>query len=351
MRRRAVRRPTIDDVARKAGVGKATVSAVLNGRSRHARISADTARRVMEAARELEYRPNQLARMLVRRKADILAVVFQRGYFFLSWSSFTAEVMRGVSSAAVELGYDLMLHTRDVADRGEADVLTDGRIDGALLLRDQGDPLAAELLERGFPFVRFFSKGLLPEEPFVDADNVGGGRLATGHLLDLGHRRIAFVRGSEGSSASNDRLSGYLCELESRGVEPDPGLVFPILSPQDVPARLPDLMRRPDRPTALFVWSDDVALACIPALLDMGLRVPADVSIVGFDSLEVCNRSVPPLTSVRQPVFEMAREATRLLGRLIDGEEPAERRILFPLQLDVRGSTAPCPTRTNPSLS
>ncbi|MCX7799368.1 MAG: LacI family transcriptional regulator [Fimbriimonadales bacterium] len=350
MRRTEAKRPTIEDVARRAGVGKATVSSVLNGRTRAARISAETARRVVEAASELGYRPNQLARMLVRRKADILAVVFQRGYFFLSWSSFTAEVMRGVSSAAVELGYDLMLHTREVEDRSEADVLTDGRIDGALLLRDAGDPLIPELLERGFPFVRFFSKGDRPDEPFVDADNFGGGRIATAHLLDLGHRRVAFIRGSDRSTASNDRLAGYLCELEQRGLEPDPSLVCPILSPNDAPERLNDLMRRPDPPTALFVWSDDVALACIPALMDMGLRVPADVSIVGFDSLEVCNRSVPPLTSVRQPVFDMAREATRLLSLLIDGGDPAERRILFPLQLDVRGSTAPCPKRTIQTL-
>src|SRR5436190_17091284 len=117
----ASRRVTIVDVAKKAGVGKGTVSYVLNGQSRLARISHETEKKVILAADELNYKPNALARMLVKRRTDILAVVFQRGYFFTSWSSFTAEVMRGISTAAVELDYDLMLHTKDVSMEREAE--------------------------------------------------------------------------------------------------------------------------------------------------------------------------------------------------------------------------------------
>ncbi len=335
------KRITIIDVARRAGVGKGTVSSVLNGQSRLARISEETEKRVMLVADELNYRPNALARMLVRQRTDILAVVFQRGYFFTSWSSFTAEVMKGVSTAAVELGYDLMLHTKEVSADQEARTLSDGRVDGALVLRDENDPITGELANHGLHCVRFFSRSS-DETPFVDSDNVAGGYLATKHLTDLGHQRIGIVRGTNQSTASNDRLAGYLNALGDAGIKPSPNWEIEVPSPLSDFTGFERTMLSENSPTALFVWSDDVALACMSKLHELGLSVPTDVSIVGFDSLEVCDRSVPPLTSVRQPVFEMAHRATQILVAMIRGQEIAERQILFPLQLDIRASTAPC---------
>ncbi len=327
-------------MAKKAGVGKVTVSYVLNGHAKVARISEETQSRVKAAAHELSYRPNALARMLSKGRTDALAVVFQRGHFFAGWSGFTADVMRGVSTAAVEMGYDLMLHTRDLTPDAEADALADGRIDGALVLRDEGDPLVAALGSRDLPCVQFFSRGQ-GDAPFVDADNYSGGRLATRHLLELGHRQIAMVRGPQRSHSSNDRYVGYRDALEGAGVGVAPERVV------SVPSALSDiepvrrLMNAPDRPTALFCWSDEVALALLPMLRELGLRIPEDVSLVGFDSLAACERSVPALTSVHQPIFEMAAQATRLLAALVREETPAQRQILVPLSLDVRRSTAP----------
>ena len=335
-----MKRTTIEDVAKKAGVGKVTVSYVLNGHAKVARISEETQNRVKAAASELSYRPNALARMLSQGRTDGLAVVFQRGHFFAGWSGFTAEVMRGVSTAAVELGYDLMLHTRDLAPEAEADALADGRIDGALVLRDEGDPLVAQLATRGLPCVQFFSRGH-GDAPFVDADNYSGGRLATRHLLDLGHRRVAMVRGPQRSHSSNDRYVGYRDALESAGVGVAPERVVSIPSSQSDFEPLRRLMDAPDRPTALFCWSDEVAFAAMAMLRELGLRVPEDVSIVGFDSLASCDQSAPTLTSVRQPIFEMAAQATRLLAALVREEPMATRQILVPLSLDVRRSTAP----------
>lgn len=335
-----MKRTTIEDVARKAGVGKVTVSYVLNGHAKVARISEETQNRVKAAAHELSYRPNALARMLSTKRTDLLAVVFQRGHFFAGWSGFTADVMRGVSTAAVELGYDLMLHTRDLDSDREADALADGRIDGALVLRDEGDPLVAALGERELPCVQFFSRGQ-GDAPFVDADNYSGGRLATRHLLDLGHRRVAMVRGPQRSHSSNDRYVGYRDALEGAGVGVAPERIVSMPSAESDIEPVRRLMQAADRPTALFCWSDEVALALLPMLTGMGLRVPEDVSLVGFDSLAVCERSAPPLTSVRQPIVEMATQATRLLAALVREEPIAQRQILVPLSLDVRRSTAP----------
>ena len=335
-----MKRTTIEDVARKAGVGKVTVSYVLNGHAAVARISEGTQERVRAAAHELNYRPNALARMLSTKRTNVLAVVFQRGHFFAGWSGFTAEVMRGISTTAVEIGYDLMLHTRDLPADEEADALADGRIDGALVLRDEGDPLVGNLKNRDLPCVQFFSRGQA-DIPFVDADNYSGGRMATRHLVELGHRRIAMVRGPQRSHSSNDRFVGYRDALEGAAIGVAMERVISIPSGHSDLEPLRRLMTSPDRPTALFFWSDEVALACMPMLREVGLRIPEDVSLVGFDSLSACDRAVPALTSVRQPIFEMASQATRLLGALAGKEDVEQRQILVPLTLDIRRSTAP----------
>lgn len=333
-------RITILDVAKRANVSKVTVSYVLNGRGEQERISSETAARVFAAARELGYRANAVARTLVTKRSDMIAVVFQRGDYFSAWSSFTSELMRGVSAAAVELGFDLMLHTKHVLPEVEGQVLCDGRVDGALILRDEGDPILKDLARHEFPCVQFFSRSEGSGTPFVDADNYAGGRMATRHLIDLGHRRVAMIRGSLRSTSSNDRYNGYRDALEGAGIGVAPERVLSI-SPQSDVEPLRQLMTAPDRPTALFVWSDEVAFLCMEVVKDLGLRIPEDVSIVGFDSLESCNRCSPPLTSVRQPVYEMAHEATRLLASVIRGDVAGRRQVLFPLSLDIRSSTGP----------
>ena len=215
-----MRRTTIQDVANLAGVGKVTVSYVLNGQSKTARISDETAEKVLQAARDLNYRPNAVARMLATKETKTLAIVFQYGAYFSTWSSFTNEVMRGVCAATVELGYDLMLHTKHVGNpHTEADALADGRVDGVLILRDQDDATLKELLDRKFPVVQFFTRSDDSRAAWVDADNYYGGQLATRHLLELGHRRIAMIRGGAGSVSSNDRFNGYRDAMESAGVK------------------------------------------------------------------------------------------------------------------------------------
>lgn len=336
-----MKRTTIEDVARLAGVGKVTVSYVLNGRSTQARISPQTQEKVLAAVQELNYKPNAVARMLATKRTNAIAVVFQHGDYFSTWSNFTSQVMRGVSSAAVSLGYDLMLHTKVVTPEDEADVLCDGRVDGALVLRDDGDPIFSGLQDHKLPCVQFFSRSEGVRAAYVDSDNYAGGRMATRHLIDLGHRKIGMVRGSLRSTSSNDRFNGYRDALEGNGIGVGPERVISIPSPNSDLEPFRMLMRAIDRPTALFVWSDEVAFACMEVIWELGLSIPDEVSIVGFDSLEECNSRIPPLTSVRQPVFEMASEATRLLISLITGQVPDRSQVLYPLSLDIRSSTCP----------
>ena len=336
-----LKRSTISDVARLAGVGKVTVSYVLNGRSREARISCQTEQRVLSAAQELGYRPNGLARMLVSQRTQTLAVVFQYADLFSSGSGFINELMRGVCSGAVEGGYDLMLHTQAVRNpETEADLLSDGRVDGALVLRDEGDPTISSLLDRGVPTVLFFTRSDHPNAAWVDADNFMGARTAVEHLLNLGHTQIAMVGGPEGSVAAKSRYEGYLSALAAAGVRPYPKHVR-CGNAGETRANVPDLLRGADRPSAIFVWSDDVAAGCLDISKDLGIRVPDELSIVGFDSLDICNRTTPALTSVRQPIFDMACQATRLLISIARNEDLPQRQIVYPLTLDVRGSTAP----------
>jgi LacI family transcriptional regulator len=348
-----LRRTTIADVARMAGVGNVTVSYVLNGRSRAARISPETERRVLEAAQELNYRPNGPARMLVRQRADAVAVVFQYGEYFSAQSSFTLEVMRGVCSACLAAGVDLMLHTKPAADpASEAAALMDGRVDGVLMLRDRQDPTVAEVASRGFPCVAFFTRPDDPTLPFVDSDNIQGGRLAASHLLGLGHRRLGMVAGPVGSVASSHREHGWTDCLREQGIPVSQHHLVRLPVPSSDKSDFLRLMQSPDRPTALFFWSDDIAIACLPVLRELGLRVPQDVSLVGYDSTAAAASSSPPLTSVRQPVVDIAREAASLLISLARQEPVETIHVVFPPELDVRASTAGLSpsTPTNRSL-
>jgi LacI family transcriptional regulator len=333
-------RVTIADVARKVGVSKVTVSYVVNGREGKVRISEETRQRIWEAIRELGYRPNALARALSRRRTNTIGVVMQYAGIFGGWSGFMLELLHGASHEAIEQQYDLLMYTGTHGDDAEheANAVMDGRIDGALLLRDIDDPLSDILADNGFPHVLIFTRARRPDVYYVDCDNVKGGYLATKHLLSLGHRAIAHLRGSSRAAPALDRWHGYVQAMREAGIEPEEGWVIEMHSPLSEADALATLLRSAKRPTAIFAWSDEVAIRAMQVLREMNLRIPEDVAVVGYDSTEVCNHTDPPLTSVRQPVYEMAREGVRTLARLINGERPRRYARLFEPTLDVRRS-------------
>jgi LacI family transcriptional regulator len=340
---------TIRDVAERAGVSKATVSYVLNGRAATMRIPQDTKRRILEAVRELGYHPNALARGLAHKRTDTIAIVMQYPAIFRGWSGFTLEMMHGATDAAISLGYDMLLHTKQPdgpqpmgADLLEWEVatLTDGRADGALLLRDVDDPLVAALRQREFPTVLMFTRTDHSDQWYVDCDNVHGARLAMEHLLALGHRRILHLAGSVRSGAGHDRRLGYRMALEQAGIAYRPEWVLELaFTDADFGPALCLFEAVPEeRPTAAFAWSDDVAITMMRALRARGLRVPEDVAVIGFDSTSVCDHTDPPLTSVRQPIYEMATQALTLLTQRIRGEAAPETQVLVPPELVIRRS-------------
>lgn len=334
-------RPTIVDVAKAAGVSKVTVSYVLNGHGSRVRISEPTRERVMEAARTLGYTPNAIARMMVTKRCSTLGVVFQYAQYFTVWSSFTNEVMLGICQASVQQGYDLMLHTGSLDPaRSEADALSDGRVDGVLALRDNDDETLVELLRRPLPTVLFFTRSDDPNVPFVDADNFMGGKIATEHLISLGHKRIGLVHGSVHSNSSCERRRGFLAAMSGAGLD------VPVEHDVSVPNSeegddIRRLLEAKNRPTALFCWSDDTAFAVLKIAAQLGISCPEELSVIGFDSLQSCEYSSPRLTSVKQPVREIAKKATEMLIAIAKGETLESKQIIYPVELELRDSTAP----------
>ena len=339
-------------VAERAGVSSATVSYVVNGRETAMRISPETRERILSAVKELGYYPNALARGLSNKGTHSIAVVMQYSSLFSGCSGFTNELMHGVTTAAVEHGFNLMLQTREPdtewsggkMTRIEAEVaaLTDGRVDGALLLRDVDDPLALALRERDFPAVMMFSHSRDAKQWFVDCDNVLGGKMATEYLIALGHRRIAHLCGSQRSGASIERMQGFFLAMEQAGLQANPDWVFEGGYSSDEFERTKQIFRLPKslRPTAVFVWSDDVAFQLMSVLRGIGLQIPQDVSIIGFDSTEICEHTDPPLTSVRQPILEMASLAFKSLSAQLRKESVSEIQIRAEPTLILRKSCA-----------
>jgi DNA-binding LacI/PurR family transcriptional regulator len=331
---------TIDDVAKASGVSKATASYVLNGRESSVGIKSTTAERVRDAAKTLGYRPNAVARMLQRRCSECIAILFQSGYFFSGSSGFSSAVLDGVSQACYEAGFDLMLHTRAVQDSNdEAGLLTDGRVDGVLVLRNQGDPTVLTLAARNFPVVQFFSHGAAPGIPSVDCDNVVAGRLAVDHLIDLGHRRIGFLKGPDGSVSARERHEGYRDSMAKAGLTVEEGWILADVPMSDRMSQISESLSRTNPPTAFVVWYDELAIFLIRNLRSQGIRVPEKVSLVGFDSLDAAEHL--GLTSVHQPVGEMAKRAALMLIDIVQGRTVENPHELFAPRLDVRSSSGP----------
>jgi DNA-binding LacI/PurR family transcriptional regulator len=341
---------TMREVAERAGVSKAAVSYVLNGREVAMRIPDETRERILKAVRDLGYYPNALARSLANKGTHAIAVVMQYSNLFSGWSGFTNELMHGLTDASVVQGYNLMLQTRQPERHwqgGEMDpvdaevaTLTDGRVDGALLLRDVDDPLPIALRQRGFPAVLMFTTSCDPAQWYIDCDNLLGGRLATKYLLSLGHRRIMHVCGTPHSGAAQERCVGYCNALQDAGLTVNPDWILEATSPLADLTPAVELFHQPreHRPTAIFAWSDDVAIKLMCALRGLGLRIPDDVAIVGFDSTALCDHTDPPLTSMRQPIYDMAARALTLLTERLHGETPDKTQIRVEPSLMVRHS-------------
>mgnify|MGYP006330717697 FL=1 len=322
-------------IAALAGVSPPTVSKVLNGRTG---VGEGTRQRVEALLRDHGYR-----RPDPDRTSQGLEVVF-----YAMLGSIAVEILRGVEEVASQS--DLTVGFTDVYRR-----VTAGQPWAEpLLLRRPTAVIAVfagftaenrELLQAsGVPLVAVDPTGDLHTIPSVGSTNWSGALAATRHLLDLGHRRIGVITGPVGGLPARARLDGFRAALDAAGVPGDPQLVrnglFVFEQGRDLGL---ELLRLPDRPTAVVCGDDLQALGVYEAARLLGLRIPDDLSVVGFDDVDQCTWSSPPMTTVRQPFAEMGATAARLALALAAGEQPAQSRIELGTSLVVRDSTAPPP--------
>lgn len=345
----ARRRPTSTDVARLAGVSRTTVSFVLNERD-DARISAETRRRVLEAAESLGYHVHAPARQLAAGSTRTLGLVLRQSPEHVAIDPLVPETLRGLAAAARGDGYRVLVEPLPPGEGSSYDsLLRSQHADGLVVSGPRSDD--EELLRlagEGYPLVL---QGTFDGRPVasVDIDNRAAARVAVDHLVALGHREIACVTNAPLEyTAASERVAGYREALEAAGIGYDPDLVvrgaFDAESGR-VAAR--SLLASGRRPTAIFVASDVVAFGVIGALRTAKLRVPADVSVVGFDDIPLAPYADPPLTTIHTPAFDLGEVAGRILLDLIEGRE-IRRRTMLPAPLVVRSSTAaPSPDRVH----
>ncbi|MFI6487601.1 LacI family DNA-binding transcriptional regulator [Streptomyces sp. NPDC050564] len=333
---RSTQTATLAEIAREAGVSAPTVSKVLNGR---ADVAPGTRTRVEELLRAYGYR----RRRAEAARSPLIDVVFHE-----LESAWAMEVIRGVENVARDEGLSVVLSEssgRLTPGRTWADQVAARRPHGVVLVLSGLDESQRALLtSRSIPFVVVDPAGDPGTDvPSVGATNWHGGLSATRHLVELGHTRIGAISGPSRIMCSRARIDGYRAALETAGLTVDPELIRQgnFHHGMGYLAGL-ELLRLPDRPTAVFAGNDLQALGVYEAARELGLRIPEDLSVVGFDDLPLARWVGPPLTTVRQPLTEMAEAAAKLVLELGREERPsAGTRVELATSLVVRSSTAP----------
>jgi DNA-binding LacI/PurR family transcriptional regulator len=331
--------PTLDEVARVAGVSRATASRAVNGGPK---VSESARRAVEEAVRTLGYVPNRAARALVTRRTDSVAVVVPEPDDRVFNDPFFASTLRAVTRVLGEREMQLvLLLARPGAEETRMlRYLSNRHVDGALVVSHHRDDRLAELLpEIGLPCV-FGGRPWTGSDrvPYVDVDNVAGGRDATEHLVRRGCRRIGTIAGPADMTAAIDRLTGWHDALLAAGL-PSDAVVHGDFTEEGGRRAAEELFERHPHLDGLVVASDLMARSALAVARSRGLRVPDDLAVVGYDDLGVAETTDPPLTTMKNPITEMAARATQLLLDRIDGRETGgPYRLIIPSQLVVRAS-------------
>ncbi|MFI7642074.1 LacI family DNA-binding transcriptional regulator [Nonomuraea sp. NPDC049400] len=329
-------RPTLEAVAARAGVGRGTVSRVINGSPN---VSAKAREAVELAIRELGYVPNRAARALVTRRTDAVALVVSESQLRVFDDPFFAGTIRGIGSALSETGLQLILamaRTTEEYDRLEH-YLTGQHVDGVLLLSLHGaDPLPGRLEEMGVPTVLGGRPVGLDPYSYVDMDNRAGARQAVKHLLGLGRTCIATIAGHQDMGVGVDRLAGYRDALLPAGL---PELVaYGDFSEESGSAAMTGLLAAHPDLDAVFAASDPMALGAMRVLKAAGRSIPEDVAVIGFDDSKAALHADPPLTTVHQPTEQMGRQMAQLLVARINGEELRQPVVILDTHLVRRQS-------------
>ena len=334
------KRPTIRDVAAAAGVSRGTVSRVINGGHW---VSPDALAAVEEAIRTTGYSANPHARSLVTGRSNSVAFLLTEPQHLLFEDPNFSILLRGAAEALAARRMPLLLMVAGTPEEQEqvSSYVGAGHVDGVLAISSHsGNPLLDALVRQGIPMIACgIPLGFEDSLGYVAADDLGGGRRMTRHLLDIGRTRIATITGPLDTPGGRLRLEGYRDEL---GPLYDESLVAhgDYTREGGAAAMRTLLERRPDL-DAVFVGSDLLAAGALQALREAGRRVPQDVAVGGFDDSGLAATLDPPLTTMRQPLDQIAGEMVRLLVELVEGGEPAP--VTLPTSLVVRASTGPVP--------
>lgn len=325
-------RVTINDVARTAGVSVATVSKVINGRYG---VSASTLVKVQEVIEQLGYESSLVARSLRSSRTNVI------GILVAEFEPFSTELLKGTSQAIAGTGYELLAYSGGGSttpkvgwEKRYLSRLSGTLIDGAILVT----PTVVEA-DSGVPVVAVDPHAGPAGLPTIDSDNFAGAVTATEHLLGLGHRRIGFLAGRPDLESSRLREEGYRAALASAGIDVDPELVR-VAGYRRETAHSPahELLTLDQPPTAIFAANDQSALGTLDVARELGLSVPDDLSLIGFDNIPESAMTTPPLTTINQPIQRMGSEAITLLIRLMNGDADPDTHLTLPTELVERGS-------------
>jgi DNA-binding LacI/PurR family transcriptional regulator len=332
-------RPTLEEVAARAGVGRGTVSRVINGSPQ---VSDQAKAAVQRAVAELGYVPNRAARTLAGSRTDAIALVIPEPEAKLFAEPYFSDIILGVSAELADTDMQLLLTLARTAKERQrlAQYLTAHRVDGVLLVSvHEDDPLPDLLQEIDMPAVLNGRRTDSETLSYVDSDNVGGARSAVAHLIGSGRRAVATITGRLDMYVARCRLDGYRRAFEAAGLAPDDSLVaradFTEQGGRDAMRAL--LARRPDV-DAVFAASDVMASGALQVLREAGRRVPNDVALIGFEDSAIARHTDPPLTSVRQPTEEMGRTMVRLLLEEISARQQTRRHVVLATELVRRES-------------
>jgi LacI family transcriptional regulator len=343
-KKKAIRRITIRDLARRLHLSHATVSRELND---HPRISDITKKRVIAEAAELNYRPNIIARGLANKQTSLIGLVIRDIH-----SSFHAEIIAGVQEIVEKEGLSIILCNSDKDEQDEArhlQTMIDKQVEGIVLVPVSGkranSDLITQITQDGIPLVLVATPKPGLHVPCVKVDNELGGYLATKHLISLGHQHIGYLTFSKlgfntmapGSDENVDRYRGYLRALKEAGLGNKAQVLIGGLSQRDINKFMHSFIPQPNRATALFAFSDEMAIEVIHSALDMEYDIPGDLSIIGFDDLPYAALVYPGLSTVAQPKLELGAISARKLLNLMHGRRDGTT-ILEPI-LIVREST------------
>lgn len=334
---------TIKEVAQRAGVSVGTVSHVLNGKP--GEFSEATREKVLEAVGALDYHPNRVARSLVRRQSMALGVSFVNHGASLADNPYLADVLDGMINAASEDGYNITLYTRLPPEDEEQYVplLLDRHVDALCLVAPNTDSQLPRLLRKArMPFVVVGVTNPGRGISWLDVDNEAGARLAVDCLARHGHRRIAHFAGPASQKAALERRCAFEEAMEERRIPVRPDWIVPCgFDTTRARQEALRLLAQRDRPTAIFAAHDETAMGVLSAARDLGIRVPEDLSVIGFDDIREAAFVNPPLTTIRQPSREIGYAAAKGLVGMLDGSMPAPLAERFAPALVERSTVGP----------